>query len=372
MFSKIKIKNLFQIKNLIIFSVILGIVKFIEQFTKGKYFHDFNVYLNAIKVLDNSGNPYFNIVELPYLYPPIISKLLETSNQSIFSFFYLVIYISIIFLVYIISEKNFKTSLLISLGVGGILVKSLLTGNISNIFYFLTIFSIFFYYKKNNFLPYYITVFFMSVIKFNFIILFLLPIIINQNKEKEKEFLKLIIFISTLALVYIYQYLFMNAQFLDFINTLKFYNLVGVGDRGNSIFVFLNYKLELNLFISAFIHLSIFACLLLILINKRTKIDPKFFLISILILLIFINPRLKLYDIAFGIVFLNLAILYLDKKTIINFFIFNLFVILFIKEVTKYYDLSLGNPYMLAWYIFIFFFYIVFKKYRIASFDKIN
>ncbi len=181
MFSKIKIKNLFQIKNLIIFSVILGIVKFIEQFTKGKYFHDFNVYLNAIKVLDNSGNPYFNIVELPYLYPPIISKLLETSNQSIFSFFYLVIYISIIFLVYIISEKNFKTSLLISLGVGGILVKSLLTGNISNIFYFLIIFSIFFYYKKNNFLPYYITVFFMSVIKFNFIILFLLPVIINQK-----------------------------------------------------------------------------------------------------------------------------------------------------------------------------------------------
>ena len=53
-------------------------------------------------------------------------------------------------------------------------------------------------------------------------------------------------------------------------------------------------------------------------------------------------------------------------------YIFNLFIILFIKEVTKYYDLSLGNPYMLAWYIFIFFFYIVFKKYRIASFDKIN
>ena len=210
----------------------------------------------------------------------------------------------------------------------------------------------------------------MSVIKFNFIILFLLPIIINQNKKK--EFVKLIIFISTLALVYIYQYLFMNAQFLDFINTLKFYNLVGVGDRGNSIFVFLNYKLELNLFISAFIHLSIFACLLIILINKRTEIDPKFFLISILILLIFINPRLKLYDIAFGIVFLNLAILYLDKKTIINFLIFSLLIILFIKEVTKYYDLSLGNPYMLAWYIFIFFFYIVFKKYRIASFDKIN
>tara|TARA_B100000683_G_C12254196_1_gene458784 strand:- start:222 stop:707 length:486 start_codon:yes stop_codon:yes gene_type:complete len=159
-------------------------------------------------------------------------------------------------------------------------------------------------------------------------------------------------------------------EFLDFINTLKFYNLTGVGDRGNSIFVYLNYKLEINLFISALIHLSIFAALLFLLVSKRDKINPKIFLASILILLIFINPRLKLYDIAFGIVFLNLAILYLDKKTIISFFVFNLFVILFIKEVTKYYDLNLGSPYMLAWYIFIFFFCIIFKKYQILNFDK--
>ena len=79
MISNIKIKNLFQIKNLIIFSLILGIIKFVEQLIKGKYFDDFNVDLNAIKVLDNSGNPYSIIIDLPYLYPPIISKLLETS-----------------------------------------------------------------------------------------------------------------------------------------------------------------------------------------------------------------------------------------------------------------------------------------------------
>ena len=368
MISNIKIKNLFQLKSLINFSIILGVIKLIEQLIKGKYFHDFEVYLNAIKVLNNSGNPYFNIIELPYLYPPIISKMLDLFNQSIFSFLYLSIYIIIIFLVYIISEKNFKTSLLISLGVGGILIKSLLTGNISNIFYLLIIASIIYYYKNENFLPYYIAVLFMSMIKFNFIVLFFLPIIISQ--QRKKEFLKLSIFTSFLSLIYIYQYFFMNMEFLDFINTLKFYNLTGVGDRGNSIFVYLNYKLEIDLFISALIHLSIFAALLFLLVSKRDKIDPKIFLASILILLIFINPRLKLYDIAFGIVFLNLAILYLDKKTVISFFVFNLFVILFIKEVTKYYDLSFGNPYMLVWYIFIFFFYIIFKKYRILNFNK--
>jgi len=109
--SNTKINNLFQIKNLVIFSIIFGGIKLIEQLIKGKYFHDFDVYLNAMNVLNNSGNPYYNIWELPYLYPPIISKLLEISNQSLFSILYLIIYISIIFFVYVISEKNIKTSL---------------------------------------------------------------------------------------------------------------------------------------------------------------------------------------------------------------------------------------------------------------------
>ena len=110
MISNTKINNLFQIKNLVIFSVILGGIKLIEQLIKGKYFHDFDVYLNAMNVLNNSGNPYYNIWELPYLYPPIISKLLEISNQSLFGIIYSITYISTIFLVYIISEKNYQSN----------------------------------------------------------------------------------------------------------------------------------------------------------------------------------------------------------------------------------------------------------------------
>ena len=345
----------------------MGVLKLIEQLIKGKYFHDFDVYLHAIKILNNFENPYLNITELPYLYPPIISKLLQIFNQNTFTFIYLILYITIIFYVYIISKKKFKIALLISLGVGGVLIKSLMTGNIANIFYLLLIFSIIYYYDKRNFLPYYIAVFLISIIKFNFVILFLLPIIINQNIKK--EFLKLSFFITFLSLIYIYQYIFMNLQFIEFINTLKSYIPF---DAGSSIFAFLSYKLEINVFISALLHLSIFTLLLIILINKRDKIDPRIFILSILILLIFINPRLTLYDVAFGIVFLNLAILYLDKKTILNFFVFNLFGILFIKEITKYFDLNIGNPKMLAWYIFIFFFYNIFKKYRIINYNKVS
>lgn len=345
----------------------MGAIKLIEQLIKGKYFHDFDVYLHAIKVLNNFENPYLNITELPYLYPPIISKLLEISNQSIFSFIYIIFYVTIIFYVYSISKKKIKISLLISLGVGGILIKSLMTGNIANIFYFLIIISIIHYNNKKNFLPYYITIFLMSIIKFNFIILFLLPIIINQNKKK--EFLQLFIFMTILSLIYIYQYIFMNLQFVDFMNTLKSYIPFA---PGSSIFAFLSYKLEMNTFISALIHVSIFALLLIILINKRDKIDKRVFVLSVLILLIFVNPRLTLYDVAFGIIFLNLAILCFDKKVVLNFFVFNLLAILFIKEITKYFDLNIGNPKMLAWYMFIYFFYNFFKKYKIINYNKIS
>jgi hypothetical protein len=161
---------------------------------------------------------------LPYLYPPIVTNLFEISNEKLFTFFYIIIYLGIISLVYVISNKKFKISFLISLGVGGILIKSLMTGNISNIFYFLIIISIFFYNKNKNFLPYYLTVLIMSVVKFNFFILFLLPIIVK--KERKNEFLYLIGFVSILSIIYIFQFIYMNLDFINFINILKGYNVV--------------------------------------------------------------------------------------------------------------------------------------------------
>lgn len=358
MISFIKIKNLFQIKSLIILSLTLGAIKLVEQFIKGKYFHDFDVYINAIKILNNFGNPYENPWILPYLYPPIVTKLLDVTNENFFTFFYIIIYLGIIFFVYATSNKKFKISFLISLGVSGILIKSLMTGNISNIFYFLIIISIFYYNKNKNFLPYYFTVLVMCVVKFNFLILFLLPIIVD--KDKKNEFLYLIGFVSILSIIYTYQYFYMNLDFINFIKILKGYN---AHDSGSSIFAYLNYKLEFSVLTSAFIHSSFFAILFLLIVKFKNKFDSKFFLLLILILLIFTNPRLKLYDVAFGIVFLNFAILYFNKKIILNFYLFNIILIFFIKEITKYFDLNIGNPKMLTWYIFILFFYYLFKKY---------
>lgn len=368
-----KVKNLFQIKNLIIISLISAIVKLIEQIFKGQYFYDFYVYINALKVLNNYGSPYLNniyfINELPYLYPPIISKLLEISNEYIFSLIYIVIFVSIIFLAYFFSDKKIKIPLLISLGANGILIKSLMTGNISNIFYFLVIISIIFYYKKKSFLPYYFSVFLISIVKFNFVILFLLPIIVNKNKKK--EFLSFITFTSLLTMIYIFQYIFMNLEFINFMNVLKGHNL---SDAGSSIFSYLNYWLGLNFIISAIFHSTIFGLLLGFTIYKKNNLNPNFFLLIVLILLIFINPRIKLYDAAFGIVFLNMAVIYFNKKIVLNFFIFNVIIIFLIKEITKYFDVqnAMGSPTTVTWYIFILFFSYFFKRYEIINLKKIN
>ena len=95
-----KIKNLFQIKGLIIFSLIAGIIKLTEQISKGKYFHDFDVYDKAIRLLNNYESPYLTNWDLPYLYPPLISNIISKFNSEIFSIIYVVVYISIVFLIY--------------------------------------------------------------------------------------------------------------------------------------------------------------------------------------------------------------------------------------------------------------------------------
>lgn len=362
-----KIKNLIQIKNLIVLSLIAATVKLLEQFIKGKYFHDFEVYFQVIRTLSNGGNPYISSLDLPYLYPPLISNILSNFNNEIFSFFYISIYITLIFILYFLSSKKFRISYLISIGVSGILIKSLLTGNISNIFYILLIFSIIYYSKYKNFLPFYICTFFMSLIKFNFIILFLMPILIN--KSFKKELINFIICISIIFLIYLYQYKFMNMEFMNFFEILLSSNS---SDHGSSLFSFLNYKLNLSIYLSIILHSSLFIFLIGFVFLNKNKMNYNLYLLLIVILLIFSNPRLKLYDVAFGIILLNVAILYFSKKTILNFYTFNLVLIFIFKLFSKNFELNLENPKMLSWYILILFIFYFLKKYSNLKIIKPN
>ena len=362
-----KIKKLFQIKSLIILSLIAATIKLFEQFLKGRYFHDFEVYFEAIKTLNNDGNPYISSLDLPYPYPPLISNILSNFDPEIFSFFYISIYITLIFLLYFLSNKKFRISYLISIGISGVLIKSLLTGNISNIFYILIIFSMIYYSQYKNFLPFYICVFFMSSIKFNFIILFLLPLLINKNFKK--ELINFTICISSIFLIYFYQYKFMNMEFINFFENLKSNNF---SDHGSSLFSFLNYKLNLSIYLSIIIHSSLFILLIGFVLLNKNKINNNLYPLLILILLIFSNPRLKLYDVAYGIILLNIAILYFSKTTILNFYTFNLILIFIFKLFSKNFGLHLENPKMLSWYIFILFIFYFLRKYSNLKLIKPN
>ena len=143
-------------------------------------------------------------------------------------------------------------------------------------------------------------------------------------------------------------------------------------DHGSSLFSFFYYKLNLNIYLSILIHSSIFTFFIGFIFLNKNKIDKNFYLLLITILLIFANPRLKLYDVAFGIIFLNIAILYFPKKIILNFYTFNLYLIFIFKMISKNLELNLDNPKILSWYIFTLFFYYFFKKYSNIRYRYFN
>jgi len=363
---KKKINQLLQIKNLVIISTIFGLIKLIEQLLKSEYFHDFEVYVNTIHVLQNFGNPYLEDWNLPYLYPPMISEFLRIIDIEIFKFFYIMLYLALIFFCFVFVNKIFRTSILISLGVSGILIESLMTGNISNIFYLLLIVTLFNYLIKKQTIPYYFSIILMSVFKFNFVIFIFLPILTADNFKKEFKNISISTFF--ILIVYLYQYNFMSNEFTDFVQSLKKNNL---NDHGWSIFSLLNYNLNFNFFISAFIHMGFFISIIFLIYLNKSKTGYELYVLLIIIVFIFLNPRLKLYDVAFGLIFLNVAITYLKQSFILKFYIFNIFIILIIKSLLKFINFNYQDE-LLVWMVVMYFSYLIIKDKKLLNLIKNN
>ena len=359
---KNKFDQILQIKNLVIISVIFGLIKLVEQLLKSEYFHDFEVYINTIYVLQKFGNPYSENWILPYLYPPIISEFLRNVNIEIFKVTYFLLYIFLIFYCFFFVNKVFRTSIIISLGISGILIESFMTGNISNIFYLVMIITLYIYVTKKKTLLYYSSVILMSVFKFNFIIFIFLPILTTKNFKN--EFKNFSLCMSFVMAIYLYQYNFMSNDFTDFMQSLKNYNL---NDYGWSIFSLLNYNLNFDFFISAFIHMGFFISILLSIYLNKNKLEEELYVLLIIIILIFLNPRLKLYDVAFGLIFLNIAINYLKESSVLKFYVFNIFVILLIKSLFKSINFNFYQAELLVWMIVLYFSYLIIKDKKIIK-----
>src|SRR6056300_1004707 len=105
---KNKFDQILQIKNLVIISIIFGLIKLVEQLLKSEYFHDFQVYVKTIHLLQNFGNPYLENWTLPYLYPPIVSEFLRIINVEFFKVVYIILFIFLIFFCFFFVNKVFR------------------------------------------------------------------------------------------------------------------------------------------------------------------------------------------------------------------------------------------------------------------------
>ena len=208
-------------------------------------FWDFHVYWCSAKKFISGINPYggetiknclsqFNF-DLYFSYPPIVLKFLsflgylELNTAKIIwiaivgiSFFLIIFFLK---KTYQIPKIIFFSFLIIFTG-GGLVWSALLAGNISIILYAILSVGIYYYIKgKTNI--YYLSIFLISLVKFPFLIFFLMPIFIYgfryMFKSELKEIKKIFFYFILTLFIYFLQFYFDKELFMSFLNSTKTY-----------------------------------------------------------------------------------------------------------------------------------------------------
>ena len=194
---------------------------------------------------------------------------------------------------------------------GGLVWSALLAGNISVVLYAILSIGIYYLVKKKKDI-YYLSVFFISLVKFPFLIFLLMPTFLHGYKELKRSFFYLFL---TLFIYYL-QFYFDKELFISFLNSTKTYrgegflliHGTGIGIHGimdlyqNILFE----KTNLKLFnpsgpISFFIHILISGILFLsaffLFQIKRINLNQTKLLISFFIaIFLCCFPRISSYD----------------------------------------------------------------------------
>ena len=233
--------------NFLYFFLLLAIFNNVSHFVRKNLlgdrvdFWDFHVYWCSAKKFINGINPYggetiknclsqFNF-DLYFSYPPIVLKFLSflgyfnlNTAKIIWIAIVLISFLVIIFYlkkIYQIPKIFFFTLLLIFTG-GGLIWSALLAGNISIILYAILSIGIYYLIKKKKEI-YYLSIFFISLVKFPFLIFFFMPIFLYGYKEIKKSFFYLFL---TLFIYYL-QFYFDKELFMSFLNSTKTYKSEG-------------------------------------------------------------------------------------------------------------------------------------------------
>ena len=331
--KKIIIKN--ELKFLyffLILSVFNNFSHFIRKNILGDRidFWDFHVYWCSANKFINGINPYGGITiknclsqfnfDLYFSYPPIVLKFLSFLGYlqlNTAKIIWIIIIGISFFIIIFFLKKTYQIpriiifSFLLIFTAGGLVWSALLAGNISIILYAILSIGIYYLIKKKKEI-YYLSVFFISLAKFPFLIFFFMPIFLYGYKEIKKSFFYLFL---TLFIYYL-QFYFDKELFMSFLNSTKTYKSegfllihgTGIGVHG-IIDLYQNIlyeKTSLKLFnpsglISFFIHILIsgifFLSSFFLFQKKNINLNQTKLLISFFIVIFLCCfPRISSYD----------------------------------------------------------------------------
>ena len=229
--------------NFLYFFLLIAILNNVSHFVRKNLlgdrvdFWDFHVYWCSANKLINDINPYggetiknclshFNF-DLYFSYPPIILKFLSFLGYLEFNtakiIWILIIGISF-FVIIIFLKKTYQIpkiiifSFILIFTGGGLVWSALLAGNISIILYAILSIGIYYLIKKKKYI-YYLSVCFISLAKFPFLIFLFMPTFLYGYKELKKSFFYLFL---TLIIYYL-QFYFDKELFISFLNSTKTY-----------------------------------------------------------------------------------------------------------------------------------------------------
>ena len=229
--------------NFLYFFLLIAIFNNVSHFVRKNLlgdrvdFWDFHVYWCSANKFINDISPYggetiknclshFNF-DLYFSYPPIILKFLSFLGYLEFNtakiIWILIIGISF-FVIIIFLKKTYQIpkiiifSFILIFTGGGLVWSALLAGNISIILYAILSIGIYYLIKKKKYI-YYLSVCFISLAKFPFLIFLFMPTFLYGYKELKKSFFYLFL---TLIIYYV-QFYFDKELFISFLNSTKTY-----------------------------------------------------------------------------------------------------------------------------------------------------
>lgn len=303
------ILNIIRSQKYSVFIFILGIISGIFYLIKTNsvfFFVDLNLYQIAINEFNSGNTPYRNFGDLSFVYSPFVlffMSLFKENLTYILVIFYFASFITflslketrIIFFYSVVSSIIFFNHLFI---------RSIFTGNITIFLHFTIISSFVFSQNKRKNLYFFIAVFISSIIK-PYLLAYLLLLFLNEKKYLETS-KNIFIFIGLYCLVFLSQYVFYPDYFFEFINSLysQAIGAIKIEDQDIGLAPFSIFSYYADKKISLLMHFLFLFLIFLILfkkiifsLNLLDDKSKKYILFLLLIIMItFLNPRMKLYD----------------------------------------------------------------------------